>query len=496
MNIGSSRTFTAFFPKDAWIFEKVFAGSVSFWKQKIYDDFKCCCRACLRKQEMTKEKKMEEEKRSGTRLNKYLSEAGICSRREADQAIEAGEVMIDGRKAVLGDRVQEGETVIFREEVVLHKEPEVLLLLNKPRGIVCTAEKKEKNNIVDYLNYPVRIYPVGRLDKDSRGFILLTNQGDLVNKLNRAGNYHEKEYVVKIDGEVTEDFLNRMQRGVYLTELRVKTRPCKCWKTSYDTFHIVLTQGLNRQIRRMCETLGMKVKDLCRIRIMNLKIADLEEGAYRELTEEEKKDLIESLKNSYSDPVSGPRPRKSFSKKSFGNRSFGKKPYGDRSEGRSYGERKPYGDRPEGRSYGERKPYGDRSEGRSYGERKSYGDRSEDRSYGERKSYGDRSEGRSYGERKPYGDRSEGRSYGERKSYRDRNGSSEHRNYGDRSSGDRSYGNRSYGERSYGRRSNGDRNEQGQRPSFGDHSGSDRRSYQSGSYSSRSHHGDSYSKHE
>jgi 23S rRNA pseudouridine2604 synthase len=418
---------------------------------------------------------MEEEKRSGTRLNKYLSEAGVCSRREADQAIEAGEVMIDGRTAVLGDRVQEGETVIFREEVVEHKEPEVLLLLNKPRGIVCTAEKKEKNNIVDYLNYPVRVYPVGRLDKDSRGLILLTNQGDLVNKLNRGGNFHEKEYVVKIDSEVTEDFLNQMQKGVYLTDLHVKTRPCKCWKTSYDTFHIVLTQGLNRQIRRMCEMLGKKVKDLCRIRIMNLKIADLEEGAYRQLTEEEKKDLIESLKDSYSDPLSGPRPKKSFGKKPYGKKPYERKSYGgSRSEGRSYS--RSYGDRDNRRPYGDRsredRPYGNRS----YGE-KSYGDRNESRrTYGDRdRSYGNKSYGDKSYAKKPYGDRSDNR-----------------RSYGDRDSRDsRPYGNRSYSDRPYnGRKSYQDRSESGENRRTG---GNDRRGYQSGSYSSRTHHGDSYS---
>lgn len=451
---------------------------------------------------------MEEEKRSGTRLNKYLSEAGVCSRREADQAIEAGEVMIDGRTAVLGDRVQEGETVIFREEVVEHKEPEVLLLLNKPRGIVCTAEKKEKNNIVDYLNYPVRVYPVGRLDKDSRGLILLTNQGDLVNKLNRGGNFHEKEYVVKIDSEVTEDFLNQMQKGVYLTDLHVKTRPCKCWKTSYDTFHIVLTQGLNRQIRRMCEMLGKKVKDLCRIRIMNLKIADLEEGAYRQLTEEEKKDLIESLKDSYSDPISGPRPKKSFGKKPYGKKPYERKPYGNgRPMGRSNGEGRSYS---EGRSYGENRSYGER---RNYGERKSYRDRNgsdENRSYGDRsynngrtdnrRSYGDKTYSSRTDSRRSYGDRD--RSYGNG-SYGDRtdhNRSNGDRTYTSKSYGDRSNGNRTYASKSYSGRSYQNRNESGENRRSGGNDrhtyqsgGNDRRTYQSGSYSSRSHHGDTYS---
>ena len=227
-------------------------------------------------------------KREGIRLNKYLSEAGVCSRREADEAVEAGEVLIDGHVAVLGDRILEGQIVTFKGQDVSHNEPEVLIAFNKPRGVVCTAEKKEPDNIVDYINYPVRIYPVGRLDKESRGLILLTNQGNLVNKLNRGGNFHEKEYIVRVDHEVNDAFLRRMMGGVYLNELHVKTRPCKAWKSDENEFHIILTQGLNRQIRRMCEALGYRVRDLKRVRIMDILLRDLPEGSYRDLTEEEK----------------------------------------------------------------------------------------------------------------------------------------------------------------------------------------------------------------
>ena len=376
---------------------------------------------------------MEETSRTGVRLNKYLSEAGVCSRREADLAIEAGEVMIDGRVAVLGDRVQEGETVIFREKVVEHKEPEVLLLLNKPRGIVCTAEKKEKNNIVDYLNYPVRVYPVGRLDKDSRGLILLTNQGDLVNKLNRGGNYHEKEYVVKIDQEVTAGFVERMSRGVYLTELHVKTRPCRVWKTSYDTFHIILTQGLNRQIRRMCEMCGVNVKDLLRIRIMDLNIGDLEEGAYRELTEEEKNHLIASLKDSYSDP-------------------------------KPYGERKSYGRRPNGHKNGGYRG-GNREGGYNYNR-------------GNRSNGYNREDGYNYNR----GNRSNGYNRGGGYNY----------NRGNRSGSYNREGGYNYNREN---RSNGYNRESGYNREGGyNRENRSGRSYQSGSYSNRDHHGDFYGK--
>lgn len=229
------------------------------------------------------------------RLNKYLSSVGYCSRREADRLIENREIEVNGVVAELGTQVEEGDSVSHRGKPVKGADAPVILLFNKPKGIVCTAERREKKNIIDYINYPVRVYNVGRLDKASRGLILLTNQGDLVNALNKASNYHEKEYVVRVDHVVTDEFVQHMSEGVYLPELDVTTRPCKVWKSRYNEFHIILTQGLNRQIRRMCQEEGYYVHDLRRIRIMNLTIDGLEEGKYRKITAEEeailKKDI-------------------------------------------------------------------------------------------------------------------------------------------------------------------------------------------------------------
>ena len=204
------------------------------------------------------------------RINKYLSEAGVCSRREADRQIEAGHVTINGRKAVMGDKVSPGDEVYFGKKKVSKEEEIILLAVNKPRGIVCTAEKRERNNIVDFVNYPKRIYPIGRLDKESRGLILMTNQGELVNKMMRSGNRHEKEYIVRVNRDITRDFLEKMSAGVYLEELDATTRKCKVEQLGKRTFRIVLTQGMNRQIRRMCEKFHYRVVDLKRTRIMNM----------------------------------------------------------------------------------------------------------------------------------------------------------------------------------------------------------------------------------
>ncbi|SFH58701.1 23S rRNA pseudouridine2604 synthase [Pseudobutyrivibrio sp. OR37] len=222
------------------------------------------------------------------RLNKFLSDAGVCSRRAADKAIEAGKVLVNGKPAVMGQRIISTDQVVFEGQIVSNdnKKP-VLIAYNKPAGIVCTAEKREKNNIIDHINYSERIYPIGRLDKDSTGLILLTNQGDLVNKIMRAVNAHEKEYVVSVDKEITGDFIKKMSDGVYLDELEVTTRKCKVRKLSKNEFNIILTQGLNRQIRRMCQMLGYKVKTLKRIRIMNIELGNLKEDTYRDVTAEE-----------------------------------------------------------------------------------------------------------------------------------------------------------------------------------------------------------------
>lgn len=237
------------------------------------------------------------------RLNKYLSEMGYCSRREADRLIDAGKVYVDGVRAGLGYLVEEEQEVRVGKKVLTKKDRPVLLALNKPRGIECTASKAVKHNIVDFVNYSSRVYPVGRLDKDSEGLILLTNQGDLVNKIMRAGNRHEKEYLVTVNRPVNENFLKGMSEPVYLKELEVTTRPCQVEQTGKCSFRIILTQGYNRQIRRMCEVFGFQVQGLKRIRILNIRLDGLKTGEYREVTPTEMKKLLELLKDSSSETV-------------------------------------------------------------------------------------------------------------------------------------------------------------------------------------------------
>ncbi len=234
----------------------------------------------------------------GIRINKFLSEAGVCSRREADRQVEAGNVTIDGKRAGIGDRIYPGQEVLVCGKPVQQEEEQILLVVNKPRGIVCTAQKKEKYNIVDFVGYPKRIYPVGRLDKDSEGLILMTNQGDLVNKIMRAGNLHEKEYIVDVDRKITREFLRGMSGGVYLEELQVTTRRCEVRKLGEKTFSIILTQGYNRQIRRMCEAFSYQVLRLKRVRIMNICLGNLKPGSYRKVTEEEWRELKKRIRHS------------------------------------------------------------------------------------------------------------------------------------------------------------------------------------------------------
>jgi len=224
------------------------------------------------------------------RLNKYMSDAGVCSRRQADRLVEEGRIMVDGRPAVLGQQIEEGQKITLDGKEIVPVRRKVLLAFNKPRGIVCTTEKREKDNIIDYLDYPERIYPVGRLDKDSEGLILLTNDGQLMDEILRARNFHEKEYEVRVDRPVTGEFLKKMSSGVEI--LDTVTRPCQVRQTGTCSFRIILTQGLNRQIRRMCEALGYRVRHLRRYRIMNIRLGDLETGKYRELTPEEYKELV------------------------------------------------------------------------------------------------------------------------------------------------------------------------------------------------------------
>lgn len=225
------------------------------------------------------------------RLNKYISESGICSRREADKFIEAGKVSINGKKAVVGSKVSNADTVIVNGITIKPKINKVYIALNKPVGITCTTETHVDGNIINFMNYPERIFPIGRLDKPSEGLIFLTNDGDIVNKILRAGNNHEKEYIVSVDKPITKEFITAMEGGVPI--LDTITKPCKVKKIGKCTFNIILTQGLNRQIRRMCEYLGYSVSSLKRVRIMNVSLNSLPTGSWRYLSEKEVKQLLD-----------------------------------------------------------------------------------------------------------------------------------------------------------------------------------------------------------
>lgn len=230
------------------------------------------------------------------RLNKAISDSGYCSRREADTLIEKGRVTINGEKAELGQRVMPGDEVCVDGKTVSKNQTEVFIMLNKPVGITCTTDTRFDDNVIDFVNHPERIFPVGRLDKPSEGLLLLTNVGDIVNKILRAGNAHEKEYIVKVDRPVTDEFVKRMGSGIPI--LDTVTKRCKVERLSRFEFRIILVQGLNRQIRRMCEYLGYEVVALQRIRIMNLVLGDLPIGEWRDLTPNELKVLKDSVKDS------------------------------------------------------------------------------------------------------------------------------------------------------------------------------------------------------
>ena len=232
-----------------------------------------------------------------TRINKFLSESGYCSRREADKLIESGRVKINKNVASLGSKVYAEDRVTVDNQKIHNKRTKnTYLAFNKPKGIVCTTDtKREKNNIIEYINYPSRIFPIGRLDKASQGLILLTNDGDIVNKILRAKNKHEKEYEVIVDKPISENFLIKMSNGIPI--LNTVTRKCKIKKINNNKFNIILTQGLNRQIRRMCEYLGYQVKQLKRVRIMNIHL-DIRSGEHRQLTKQELMRLNKMLTNS------------------------------------------------------------------------------------------------------------------------------------------------------------------------------------------------------
>lgn len=232
-----------------------------------------------------------------TRINKYLSEVGFCSRREADKMLEQGRITVNGAVPEMGTKVSE-EDEIFVDGISIRKQEEdhVYIALNKPVGIVCTTDtKRELNNIVEFVNHPKRIFPIGRLDKPSEGLILLTSDGDIVNKILRARNNHEKEYIVRVDKPITPQFLHKMRNGIPI--LGTVTNKCEVEQIDTLSFRIVLTQGLNRQIRRMCEYVGYEVKKLKRIRIMNIKL-DLPVGKWRDLTADEMKELEGLLEDS------------------------------------------------------------------------------------------------------------------------------------------------------------------------------------------------------
>ncbi len=226
-------------------------------------------------------------------LNKFISSTGVCSRREADRWIEEGRIQINGHFASKGNRVEEGDKVTIDGKLIKSNPQSVYLAFNKPPGITCTTDTADKDNIIDFIRYPKRIFPIGRLDKASTGLILLTNDGDIVNQILRVENNHQKEYVVTVNKPITDGFLSRMSGGIPM--LGTKTKKCRVHRMSDNVFKIILTQGLNRQIRRMCEFLDYKVVTLKRVRIMNVNLDGITQGKWRYLTAEEVKELKENL---------------------------------------------------------------------------------------------------------------------------------------------------------------------------------------------------------
>ena len=233
-----------------------------------------------------------------TRINKYLSEVGYCSRRVADRLIEKGKVTINGKIPKMGTKVEEGDQVVVEGQRIYKstKQQYIYLAFNKPVGVVCTTDRRvEPDNVIDFIQYPIRIFPIGRLDKNSEGLIFLTNDGDIVNKILRSRNNHEKEYIVSVNRLINRDFIQSMSNGVKI--LDTITKNCSVEQLGPKKFKIILTQGINRQIRRMCESLGYRVKSLKRVRIMNIKL-DVPIGKYREFTKEELMELNRILENS------------------------------------------------------------------------------------------------------------------------------------------------------------------------------------------------------
>ncbi|NRD70364.1 23S rRNA pseudouridine(2604) synthase RluF [Psychrobacter okhotskensis] len=305
---------------------------------------------------------------SSTRLNKYISESGICSRRDADRFIEQGNVYVNGKRAQVGAQVVAGDAVKVNGQLIEPREPDdfVFIVLNKPVGIVSTTESSEKNNIVDFVRHSLRIFPIGRLDKDSQGLIFLTNNGDLVNKVLRAGNNHEKEYLVTVNKPITDSFIEGLAGGVPI--LGQMTKKCPVTKVAPTVFNITLVQGLNRQIRRMCEHFGYEVVKLERTRIMNVTLKGTPVGDWRDLTEKELSVLLKSIEDSSSqDRNSGKKPSHTPRKKSRSDDSSKAKASaksGDAAKGNTRntkdGARKPKGSK-------DRRPFGDSNKSRGNG---------------------------------------------------------------------------------------------------------------------------------
>lgn len=292
-----------------------------------------------------------ENQSSFVRLNKFIAESGICSRREADKFIERGVVMINGRRAVIGDVVKPRDKVSVNGNVLepLTAEKKIYIAFNKPVGVTCTTEESTKGNIVDYVNHATRVFNIGRLDKDSQGLIFLTNDGDIVNKILRAENAHEKEYLVTVDKPITEKFIQSMSTGVPI--LGQVTKKCKVVQESTLVFRITLIQGLNRQIRRMCEYFGYEVRKLERVRIMNVSLTGIPLGEWRDLTEKELDHIFSKLDQSVSDSSkikSKPKPKVAVSKPTFKPKTSGSKPslFGKNKSKNTAGKR---GGKPKGR---------------------------------------------------------------------------------------------------------------------------------------------------
>ena len=231
------------------------------------------------------------------RLNKYIADSGYCSRREADRLIESGKVTVNGRVAEMGERVTSKDKVIIDGKRIVRDEETILLIFNKPPGITCTTAEDDETNVVKYLNYPKRIYPIGRLDKYSEGLLLMTNKGELVNGIMRSRYGHEKEYVVTVDRPVTDELLRRLTNGIQLSEDEY-AKPCFAEKTARNKFRMIITQGLNRQIRKMCAYFGYGVVRLVRVRVMNIELGNLKSGRYRDISKKEREELMGILDKS------------------------------------------------------------------------------------------------------------------------------------------------------------------------------------------------------